>query len=211
MGASKNEDIQTLQNRVLVLERDVRRKHREMEAHKADLNTSRQEIRQKEGVHVESITAWQNECSKLQDRVTELEEENAKNKGKRRRLETSQTTETTEEIIPDSGSASNSGTEEPRLRLKNPKKRFMDMTQEEAQRARENFKVPVALRAAEGTQSEQSPSITSSRTETNEISRTQPQASRASISNTNVNQKQMSTKTKCQLKNKCQPKTNVKH
>merc|ERR1712179_198868 len=29
--ASKNEDIETLQNTVLVLERDVRRKHREME------------------------------------------------------------------------------------------------------------------------------------------------------------------------------------
>merc|ERR1712226_1155282 len=83
---SKNEDIETLQNRVLVLEKEVRRKHREMEAHKADLITSRQEIRQKEGVHVESISAWQDQCSKLQDRITELEEENDKNKGKRRRL-----------------------------------------------------------------------------------------------------------------------------
>merc|ERR1712105_134718 len=116
----------------LVLERDVRRKHREMEAHKADLNSSRQEIRQKEGVHVESISAWQDQCSKLQDRITELEEENDKNKGKRRRLESSQAAETTEEIIPDSGSASNSGTEKPRLRKKNPKKRFLNMTQEEA-------------------------------------------------------------------------------
>ena len=74
-NTSKDKDIETLQTRVLILEKELRKRNKEMDTYRADLNTSRQEIKQKEGNHVESITAWQNECSKLQDRVTELEEE----------------------------------------------------------------------------------------------------------------------------------------
>ena len=71
-NTSKDKDIETLQARVLIIEKELKKKNKEMDTYKADLNTSRQAIKQKEGNYVESITVWQNECSRLQSQTNTL-------------------------------------------------------------------------------------------------------------------------------------------